>query len=137
MSGTVMVTALPETVTALAFTNWLAVPPPSTIVAFILMANAAIDEGTVVFVLNVTVIDPPTGIAVIPVAPDTVIVYWPMDRAFVGETTTVAAARSALASLVGNIPKANVVDIRPMAIGNATPTNVPILVFTYRERRPI
>ena len=75
MSGTVMVTALPETVTAPALTNWLMAPPAVTNEAFNLMAEAAIEEGTPVLVLNVTVIVPPTGTAMLPPEPVTVMVY--------------------------------------------------------------
>jgi hypothetical protein len=79
MSGTVMVTARPSTVTSEALFNRPAVPDPPVITeAFNLTAEAAIDDGTVNFEPNVTVSVPPTGIADIPappVAPVTVIVY--------------------------------------------------------------
>jgi hypothetical protein len=54
--------------------------PPLTTVVFNLIFEVAIAEGTVNLVPNVTVMVPPTGIAVIPVPipvpePETVIVY--------------------------------------------------------------
>jgi hypothetical protein len=77
MSGTVMVTARPSTVTEEALFNRDAVPvPPVTTAAFNLIAEAAIDDGTVNLEPNVTVIVPPTGMADISAAPPvTVIVY--------------------------------------------------------------
>jgi hypothetical protein len=79
MSGTVMVTARPSTVTDEALFNRPAAPvPPVTTVAFSLIAEAAIDDGTVNLEPNVTVKVPPTGIPDIPApsaTPVTVIVY--------------------------------------------------------------
>jgi hypothetical protein len=52
------------------------VVPPLTTVAFSLTSEVAIDEGTVNLLPNVTVMVPPTGIAVIPPdPPETAIVY--------------------------------------------------------------
>ena len=79
MSGTVIVTARPETVTtegSFKYPGCWAVPPLTT-VAFNLIAEVAIDDGTVNLLPNVTVMVPPTGIAVIPVpdvVPETAIV---------------------------------------------------------------
>ena len=80
MSGTVIVTALPTMVTVSASFKYPAVPagdPPLTTVAFNLMSVVAIDDGTVNLLPNVTVMVPPTGIAVIPSEeePVTAIVY--------------------------------------------------------------
>ena len=65
-SGTVMVTARPSTVTALAETSRPAFPGFETVDAFSLIAEVAIADGTVYLEPNVTVIVPPTGTAVIP-----------------------------------------------------------------------
>jgi hypothetical protein len=78
MSGTVMVTARPSTVTSPAEFSRPAVPlEPLTTAAFSLIADEAIDDGTVNFEPNVTVMVPPTGTAEIPALldPVTVIVY--------------------------------------------------------------
>jgi hypothetical protein len=78
ISGTVIVTARPLIVTAVASFNRPAEPPVPVITeAFNLIAEVAIVEGTVNLLPNVTVMVPPTGIAVIPAppaAPVTVIV---------------------------------------------------------------
>jgi hypothetical protein len=76
MSGTVMVTARPSTETSPAEFSRFAVPLLLTTEAFSLIADEAIDDGTVNLEPNVTVMVPPTGIAEIPAAPPvTVIVY--------------------------------------------------------------
>jgi hypothetical protein len=77
MSGTVIVTARPSTETSPTEFSRFAVPLLLTTEAFSLIAEAAIDDGTVNFEPNVTVMVPPTGIAVIPalLEPVTVIVY--------------------------------------------------------------
>jgi hypothetical protein len=124
-----MVTDLPDTVTALALTNWLAVPPPPTALDFSLMADAAMEEGTPVLVLNFTVIVSPTSMALF--APVTSIVYWAIDLALVGVTVTVAESKSALAGLAVNMPKTNMAPITPMAMSSTSPKDVPILVFIY------
>ncbi|MBM12140.1 MAG: hypothetical protein CL759_08710 [Chloroflexi bacterium] len=128
----VKVTALPETVTADGFTSWLAVPVPVTIEDFSVTADAAIEDGTVVFASNVTTRLPPTLISLIPEEPPvTAIVYWDTERALVGSIVTVTAPIAALAGLAWNMPKANIVAIAPMARTTASPKDVPILVFIY------
>jgi hypothetical protein len=80
MSGTVKVTARPTTLTtegSFKYPAFCAVPPLTT-VAFNLIAVVAIVDGTVNLLPNVTVMGPPTGIAVIPPPaepPETAIVY--------------------------------------------------------------
>jgi hypothetical protein len=74
MSGTVIATERPVTVTIDALTNSPAVPaviPAETTEAFNLTAVVAIVSGTVNFEPNATVMIPPTGIAVIPAPPAT------------------------------------------------------------------
>jgi len=81
MSGTVIATERPVTVTIAALTNCPAVPastPAETTEDFNLTSEVAIVAGTVNFEPNATVMIPPTGIAVIPappVTPVTVMVY--------------------------------------------------------------
>jgi len=135
MSGTVIVTAFPLIVTALASFNRPAVPePPVITAAFNLTAEVAIADGTVILLPNVTVKVPPTGIAEIPApsrTPVTVIVYWPVDLAVAGDTTVVTTPIAALAGLGVNMPVANIVAIAAMAMSNASPKDVPTLVFIY------
>jgi hypothetical protein len=123
-----MLTALPETVTAPTLTNSPAAPALVIMLDLILMAEDAIDEGTPVLVLKVTVKVPPTGTATVDV---TAMVYWPSDRALVGVTVTIADDTSALAGLAENIPKAIIVTMTPTAMSSTSPKDVPILVFIY------
>jgi hypothetical protein len=79
MSGTVIVTARPSTVTVSASFKRPATgepEPPETTVAFNLTAEVAIDEGTVNLLPKVTVMVPPTGISLSPPEPpETAMVY--------------------------------------------------------------
>jgi hypothetical protein len=119
----------------------LAIPAPAPLeiaVALILIEDAAIVEGTVVLLSNVTVIVPPTGTAdtsALAELPVTVIVYWPIDLALAGSTTTLAdkltPTVAAFAGLAVNKPMANIVAITPMTTSIASPNDVPILVFIY------
>jgi hypothetical protein len=135
MSGTVKVTALPETVTAAGFTNSSSTPVPVgsvTLLAFIVMAEVAIVAGTV-SLLNVTVIDPPTFSCWVPV---TEMVYSAISLALVGETVTAAeltslTGKAAVAGLAENMPKANIVAMTPKAKSSASPKDFPIVVFIY------
>jgi hypothetical protein len=60
-------------------------------------------------------------------------VYWAIDRALEGKgvTTTCVPSMAALAGLAENMPKTNMVAITPTAMSNASPKDVPILVFIY------
>jgi hypothetical protein len=134
MSGTVMVTIRPSTVTEEALFNRPAVPvPPVMILAFRVTAEAGMADGTVNLLPNVTVRVPPTGIAAIPApeVPVTVIVYCPVALAVVGVTTVDTEPRAALAGLGVNMPVANIAAITPMTMSIASPKDVPILVFIY------
>jgi hypothetical protein len=136
MSGTVIVTTRPETVTSEAEFNRPAIPPvpPVTTEAFNLTAELGIDAGTVNLLPNVTVKVSPTAIADIPAPPDTpvtVIVYWPFALAVAGVTAVVTTPIAAPAGLAVNEPMANIAAITPMTMSSASPKDVPILVFIY------
>jgi hypothetical protein len=136
MSGTVIVTARPLIVTAAASFNLPATPsvPPLTTAAFNVIAEVAIADGTVNLLPNVTVMEPPTGIAEIPAPSDTpvtVMVYEPVDLAVAGDTTVVTTPIAARAGLGVSIPMANIVAMTAIAMSSASPKDVPILVFIY------
>jgi hypothetical protein len=97
--------------------------------ALILTAEAAIADGTVNLLSNVTVIDPPTAIAAWVPVPVTVTVCCAVAPAVVGEEATVTTPIAADAGLAVNVPKANIVAITPMTMSIASPKDVPILVF--------
>jgi hypothetical protein len=134
ISGTVIVTARPEIVTAPAETNWSAVPAPlpaEILEDFTLIAEAAIELGTVNLLSNVTVMVPPTAIAPCEPLPDTVTVCCAVAPAVVGVEVTATVPTPALAGLTVKAPKANIVAIAAMAKSAASPKDVPILVFIY------